>query len=157
NHVPGLLTYPLLFQTDRSVFPAGSKAAQMVATLPASIPIACQPDAAQCNTATCANSNDTADPLPGCPLQLMLGGNAVPIDTTTAGYATGLTASNSPAPDTSLAGTSALLMNLQDPRAHITDQDWTVTFEGKLPGFDGRLATLTSSAPGKYTLTDPNS
>jgi hypothetical protein len=157
NHVPGLLTYPLLFQTDGSVFPAGSAVAQMVATLPSSIPTACQPDQTQCNTASCANSSDTADPLPGCPLELMIGGNVVPIDTTSGGYATCLTASNSPATDTSLAGTSALLMNLQDPRAHIADQDWFVTFEGRLPGFDGRLATLKSTGGGKFTLTDPNS
>lgn len=35
-----------------------------------------------------------------------------------------------------------LVMNLEDPRAHIVDQPWTVTYEGALPGFSQKLAEL---------------
>jgi hypothetical protein len=35
-----------------------------------------------------------------------------------------------------------LVMNLEDPRAHVNDQPWIVTYEGALPGFEGRAAEL---------------
>jgi hypothetical protein len=55
-----------------------------------------------------------------------------------------------------LGSNNALTMNLEDPRAHVADQNWTVTFEGALPGFAQRVAylTLTGATP---TLTDPDS
>ncbi len=37
---------------------------------------------------------------------------------------------------------NTLLFNLEDPRVHIADQDWTVTFEGPLPGFAGKTGAL---------------
>lgn len=36
-----------------------------------------------------------------------------------------------------------LAMNLEEPRAHLFDQAWTVTYEGALPGLDARYVTLT--------------
>jgi hypothetical protein len=35
-----------------------------------------------------------------------------------------------------------LAMNLEDPRAHLVAQGWSVTFEGPIPGFDFKAATL---------------
>ena len=34
------------------------------------------------------------------------------------------------------------MMNLEDPRAQLADQNWFVIFEGALPGFDQKLASL---------------
>ncbi len=48
-----------------------------------------------------------------------------------------------------------LAMNLEDPRAHIVSQDWTVRYEGALPGFDGHFAELVEGDDG-YTLRDPS-
>jgi hypothetical protein len=56
---------------------------------------------------------------------------------------------------------NALVMNLEDPRVQVADQNWTVTFEGNLPGFDQLFATLTLAMPGvpssKGTLQSPQS
>jgi len=50
-----------------------------------------------------------------------------------------------------------LAMNLEEPRAHIVNQAWTVTYEGPLLGFDGRYAEL---LPGddavSFRLRDPS-
>jgi hypothetical protein len=35
-----------------------------------------------------------------------------------------------------------LVMNLEDPRAHVVDQAWTVTYEGGLPGFGDNAGRL---------------
>jgi hypothetical protein len=35
-----------------------------------------------------------------------------------------------------------LVMNFEEPRAHVRDQNWSVTYEGSLPGFQGRVAEL---------------
>jgi hypothetical protein len=37
---------------------------------------------------------------------------------------------------------NALAMNLEDPRARVLDQNWTVTFEGALPGFGRDVGNL---------------
>ncbi len=57
-----------------------------------------------------------------------------------------------------IQGNNGLAMNLEDPRAQIADQNWAVTFEGPIPGFDARLAALelpSGSTPAE--LVDPNS
>ena len=41
-----------------------------------------------------------------------------------------------------------LIMNLSDPRAHIVNQDWSVTYEGTIPGFGGRFAELVETDEG---------
>lgn len=51
---------------------------------------------------------------------------------------------------------AAVLMNLEDPRVHVADQDWTVTFEGALPGFAGHVGDLRLAA-GDRTLVDESS
>jgi len=50
-----------------------------------------------------------------------------------------------------------LMANLEDPRAHIVDQAWTVTFEGSLPGFSDRFAQLSTLGDGQLRLTEPTS
>jgi hypothetical protein len=55
-----------------------------------------------------------------------------------------------------------LAMNLDDPRAHIVDQNWTVTFEGGIPGFEGRFGALSDAASStpenpSFELSDPSS
>lgn len=46
-----------------------------------------------------------------------------------------------------------LVMNLADPRAHILNQGWTVTYEGAIPGFQDRFGALVETAGG-YELRD---
>ncbi|MEM1032302.1 MAG: hypothetical protein AAGN82_18290 [Myxococcota bacterium] len=50
-----------------------------------------------------------------------------------------------------------LVMNREDPRAHILTQGFTVTYEGPLPGFGGRFAALTDGEDGTYELLEPSS
>lgn len=50
----------------------------------------------------------------------------------------------------------ALLMNLEDPRVHVADQEWTVTFEGALPGFGGHVGDLRIEQ-GERSLVDETS
>jgi hypothetical protein len=76
NHVPGIQTYPQLYNTDGSVFSATAQVIppRMVATLPPSIPPACLQS---CDPNACGNTCDT---LPGCPLQTFVGGVQTPLD-----------------------------------------------------------------------------
>jgi len=63
--------------------------------------------------------------------------------------------------DPALTNKSTLMMNLEDPRAQSVDQNWFVTYEGPLPGFDQKLASLQlrgSGAPGELdTFNDASS
>lgn len=55
---------------------------------------------------------------------------------------------------------NALRVNLEDPRVHLSDQDWTVTFEGALPGFNtqaGALQLLDQVGGGTRQLVDESS
>ena len=49
-----------------------------------------------------------------------------------------------------------LWVNVEDPQAHLADQEWYVTFEGALPGFTERLANLNVDS-GSWRLEDPSS
>lgn len=50
---------------------------------------------------------------------------------------------------------SPIAFAYEDPQAHI-DQRWSLTYEGKLPGFDGIAANVTTAdAYGTVTLTQP--
>jgi hypothetical protein len=64
--------------------------------------------------------------------------------------ATGLILSISGSTD---ATKNALAFNLAEPRAQLLDQAWTITYEGRLPGFSGRFAQFTSTAAG-FDLRD---
>ncbi|MEM9691146.1 MAG: hypothetical protein AAGA56_01255, partial [Myxococcota bacterium] len=50
-----------------------------------------------------------------------------------------------------------LAMNFEDPRAHILDQGWSVTYEGPLPGFTERFATLEAEGDGQFILREGTS
>jgi len=50
-----------------------------------------------------------------------------------------------------------LAMNLEDPRVHILNQGWTVTYEGGLPGFGGRFGVLSDMGEGRLELLEPTS
>ncbi len=49
------------------------------------------------------------------------------------------------------AGVPGVRLSLDDPTAHI-DQDWTVTFEGVLPGA-GQIETNVSTSDAYHSLT----
>jgi len=215
DHVPGIQSYPLLYGSDGSAVGPTSTATppRMVATLPATLPAACTQtcDPNQCGT--------TCDTLPGCPLELFVGGILTPLDVEsgvcgTACAANGntctrdadccgdsleaadygvcnagvcqsqLCAADGAACDPSqpplccsgscekgvctksapgkafapggIGTNNALAVNLEDPRAQIVNQNWTVTFEGSIPGFQERLIPLFQpTSPTAYTLADP--
>lgn len=50
-----------------------------------------------------------------------------------------------------------LAMNLDEPRVHILNQGWTVTYEGGVPGFGGRFGVLTNLGDGTFELLEPTS
>ena len=77
--------------------------------------------------------------------QVSVGGSPLSLDVST----------GSPIDDT-LDGESVVMMNLEDPRAQVADQNWFVTFEGGLPGFDQRLASLEFNE-GANVLRDASS
>lgn len=56
--------------------------------------------------------------------------------------------------------TFTLAMNLEDPRAQVVNQNWSVTYEGVIPGFDQRFASVQLKSPANGavdTVTDPDS
>jgi hypothetical protein len=135
-HQPGIQSYPSLFDLNGAPVDDGEPTApRLVATLPAS-----DLDA----------MGNLVVPLP--PLfQLSVGGTPVnlnPTDGVARGpgdpSATGFTE------DKTLAVKSTLMMNLEDPRAQLVDQSWSVTFEGAIPGFGGSLAGLTLDGTGPH-------
>jgi hypothetical protein len=162
NHVPGVLSFPLLYQDDGSVFAPGSPVPQMVSTVPTIVPPACGEG---CNLSiNCTSSCVINDPVPGCPLETYVGGNLQPLYTASDdpgtfadctlqanGITSNLTAS------TSLNTDNALSMNIEDPRAQVAGQNWTVTFEGSLPSFGQRIAYWQIPTSGPVSLADPNS
>ncbi len=50
-----------------------------------------------------------------------------------------------------------LAMNLQNPRAHIVNQNWWVSWEGAIPGFNERFAELVDNSDGTFTLREVSS
>jgi hypothetical protein len=50
-----------------------------------------------------------------------------------------------------------LAMKLEDPRAHILSQNWTVVFEGGIPGFASRFAELVDLGGGDFQLREVTS
>ena len=109
NHVPGLVTFPLLYSSEGSLVSMDEKSPRMIGLTPA---------------------GSLTPPL-------FVGG--------------------SPATPDQIAASHALNMNYEDPRAQVADQTWTAIFEGGLPGFDQRLATLRLDLGKPQVLFDPNS
>ena len=168
NHVPSITTYPILYNADGSVFDTTKGTPpMMVATFPwnppgvttSPIPPACTDQV--CDPHACGTTCDT---LPGCPLQIYVGGVQTPLNLGSTGNpcaspAPGATYTMGAVGPNGVANTpaqSALVMNLEDPRAQIADQNWTVTFEGAIPGFESRVANLFSKVEPTGTC-DPNS
>ena len=78
------------------------------------------------------------DPSAVPELALSVGGTPIPLNK----------ASGTFSGDPLLATKSALMMNLEDPRAQLADQSWTVVYEGALPGFTSSLATIALGTAG---------
>ena len=88
-----------------------------------------------------ATTPSSMQPMPvGPPSSISVNGNPVNIDSN------GL-ASNSP------TDSDTVLMNLEDPHVQVVDQQWTVRYEGPLPGFVGKRADL-QLLNGQRNLTD---
>ena len=119
--VPGIQAYPLLFKLDGTqVDYSDATSPHMVATIPAHIP----------------DPGPTKIESPGLhPFGLNVAGNYNQIDP-----ATGII-TDSGQPNHTLA------VNYEDPRAQAALQNWTVTFEGAIPGFDQRLGGITLDEP----------
>ncbi len=49
---------------------------------------------------------------------------------------------------------NALALNLEDPRAQVANQNWTVTYEGAIPGFQSRLSPLNEVTSQTANLVD---
>lgn len=118
-HQAGIQGYPQLFDNAGApVSDSDPSAPRLVATVP--------PEKVYDNLPT----------VNGVPLfQLSVGGTLVNIDAKTGAPS-----------ETALSSRSALMMNLEDPRAQLADQNWFVVFEGPLPGFDQKLASLQLAA-----------
>jgi hypothetical protein len=138
QHAPGLQIFPLLYNVggvllarDRPTEAVRSTTALMVATLPS---------AATPTPLTIAVGGQPFPVGPGCGSSQSICQQGIILQDT--------------AKDT-------LLMNLEDPRAQVVDQSWTVTFEGALPGFADHVGLLglkaaagTSDASGTFNDAD---
>lgn len=130
RYQPGLVTYPLLYDADGGLIPNNVSgqlftSPQMRGTRPLKEPGETPPLTLQVGG---------SDPVP------VLGfGDDYPPD--------GIVIDGDTIKHT-------LLMNLENPRAHIADQDWTVTYEGPLPGFAGRRADLRMNGAEDQGLYD---
>jgi hypothetical protein len=115
GHQAGIQGYPQLFDAKGAPLEASDPSApKLIATLPQKEILEKLPTLG-------------TDPF----FQVSVGGSPVNINV----------ASGSPL-DSSLANQSIVMMNLEDPHAQVADQNWFITFEGGLPGFDQRLASL---------------
>ena len=137
QHQAGIQGYPQLFDTNGAPIDEGSfNAPKMVATL--------------------------ADPPPAQALfQLSVAGASIPINPATGAPSMFDSNKGAVVDDPALANKSTLMMNLEDPRAQLVDQNWFVTYEGPLPGFDQKLAALQlrgkAGSIGLDTLEDAGS
>jgi hypothetical protein len=84
----------------------------------------------------------SAEPLASV-RELVVGGEKRPIEPTTG------------AASDSTGERNTVLFDLADPRVHQFDQEWFITYEGRLPGFVGRSGELRLVADGD-TLSDAN-
>jgi hypothetical protein len=133
QHQAGIQSFPQLFDTNGApIDEATLNAPKMVATLPVLKTLQEQFQLSVSSIAT------PIDPASGVPFALNNGVYAA---------------------DPVLINKSTLMMNLEDPRAQIVDQNWFVTFEGPLPGFAQKLAALNlhGNAGAVDTLNDASS
>lgn len=122
RHQPGVTTFPLLYRKDGTVVEGEDDPAAQLVRMRALIP----------------------EPPISVPYQIAVGGEVLTIGQ----------GENVP-PDLVADGEGkvhhTLAMNLEEPRAHTSDQDWTITYEGPLPGLDGRVGDLQlTTSPGTF-------
>jgi hypothetical protein len=140
-HQPGIQGYPQLFDIDGTpIDDADPIAPRLVATLPpVVVPVPGEPP---------------PPPISVPPLQISVGGTMINLDQTN-GHARSAGDPDATTIDATLAAKSTLLMNLEDPRAQLADQNWLVVFEGALPGFGSTLVNLELAGTGLAgTTTD---
>jgi len=129
TNVPGLQDYPALFD------PSGS-----VLNIDDETPAGKLPPRIRASVPVSAPPS----------FQLVVGTTAQSLDPQTGELLTATGAVN--------AKKHVLAMNLEEPRVHLANQAWAMTYEGPLPGFDSRLADLEWDADGtSLWLTDPSS
>jgi hypothetical protein len=130
SHVPGVQNYPQLYGPDGTLVDFASNVPQMRATVP------CDPATGVCTS--------------GKSLFLFTNGTFTVIDPAKGQVIDSTTNAAQPL--------NLLAMNLEDPRAQIADQNWSVTFEGAIPGFEQRLAALkVDPGTSPALVVDPNS
>ncbi|HVY48637.1 MAG TPA: hypothetical protein VHB21_22270 [Minicystis sp.] len=128
-HVPGVQTLPVLYDFEGTVIETPN-APFMEATVPVDSPLPLNALAiGGLPVAVC--SGDTNTSCLSTPTGQYLGDDGKPQNT--------------------------LYLNLEDPRAHVADQTWTVTFEGAIPGFAGQLGTLQVEGKPSDGLYTPSS
>ncbi len=113
RHLPGLTTFPLLYDKNTTLIDVTADTARLHAP-PASAPVSV-------NGTLLTPASD------------------------------GLLADENGSPQ------NGLVLNLEDPRVHSADQDWTIVFEGALPGFatqSGELDLLDITGGGTRQLRD---
>lgn len=124
--VPGLLNFPKLVAEDGTpIVPDDPKSPRMVAAVPPYFLDSSVPD---------ANKR----------LQVYITSTLYTVGTTGTLTNDNGTASND----------HVLAVSYEDPRAHVIDQNWSITFEGLLPGFDGKYGTFDTET---NTLIDASS
>lgn len=131
NHVPGVTNLPVLYDINGAVLDPTTGGAQMLAPTPSDPGVPTYSTTGADGTSLMAKVGNL----------LFVGGGVLLLDDVNA-----------------TTGLNTLVMNLEDPRAHLTDQSWSAVFEGAIPGFDQRLAELRLGAdPDKVGLYDPSS
>lgn len=122
DNQPGITQFPALFDADGTLLRPGTEAEDGEDETPTLVP----------RMRALATTADA--------LGIVVGSTLEDLNPTT-----GLLRSGGDADDLT---EHTLAMNLTDPRAHILDQNWTVTYEGGLPGFGGRFGELVETADG---------
>ncbi|MFO0757834.1 MAG: hypothetical protein U0359_15165 [Byssovorax sp.] len=128
QHVPGLSIFPLLYDNNGSLVPADGSSPRMVATVP-------------------------SDASTKVSLSISISGSGQAID----GEGRLVSDKGVETKDGESGFHHVLAMNLEDPRAQLVDQNWFVTYEGAVPGFDRKVATLFPQKGEITEVQDPNS
>ena len=129
SNVPGIQDFPVLFDSSGTVVNLDAETAAGKA-------------------APRMRATIPVDPPPS--FSLVVGSGWRNLDPTTGEL---LTSTGAPEPSE-----HTVAMNMEEPRAHILSQAWTVTFEGGLVGFDGRYGELVPGSDDvSFRLRDPSS
>lgn len=126
NNEPGVQAFPILY--DRTGTPLTEKEGETLPMMRATLP----PDG-QVTGSVPINDGDLNVDDPDDHLALTVGTSRRTIDAST-----GFIVENGE------ERKNTLVMNMEDPRVHTSEQQWFVTFEGALPGFGSRRAMLSA-------------